>query len=116
MKTAILTAAMMILMTVASARTIADTNYSFGAPEKTFQASVTKAGNDLVKFSVQNPAQEKVVLKVYNDDQAKVFQKTVKKQKSANIGCDMSKAEKGTYTFIIQRNGKEEVRRLITLF
>lgn len=107
---------MMILMTVASARTIADTNYSFGAPEKTFQASVARASQDLVRFSVQNPNQEKVILKVYNEDNAKIYQKTVKKEKTANIGCDMSKAEKGTYTFVIQRNGKEEVRKLITLF
>jgi hypothetical protein len=115
MKTTILTAALMIVMTVANARTIAETNLISGSPEKTFQASVTKASPDMIRFNVQNPAQEKIVLKVYNDDNVKVYQKTVRKEKGINIGCDMSKAEKGTYTFIIKRNGKEEIKRSITL-
>ncbi|HNQ82271.1 MAG TPA: hypothetical protein PLW31_00915 [Bacteroidales bacterium] len=116
MKTAILTAAMMILMTAANARTIADTNYYQGSPVKTFQASVIKTGPVMIRFSVLNPENDKVILKVYNEDQVKVYQKTVRKSNVTNIGCDMSNAEKGRYTFVVIRNGKEEVKKSIILF
>jgi hypothetical protein len=32
-----------------------------------------------------------------------------------NLGFDMSSCETGTYTFIVSRGGKEELRKKITL-
>jgi hypothetical protein len=77
MKTAILTAAMMILMTAANAIPFADTSNYFSAPDKAFQATVTWIDNNLVKLAFTNPDEGTVVLKVYNDDMVKVYQRKV---------------------------------------
>jgi len=67
----------------------------------------------VVKFTVKNPESEKVVMKIYNDEMAKIFQRTVKNEKEVNISADLSKCESGTYTCVVDRNGKEEVRKYI---
>jgi len=114
MKTTILTAALIVLMTAANAGTFTDTLNLKVSPEKTFQASVTKLDNNVIKFGVNNPNEEKVIIKIYNDDMVKVFHRTIKSKKQMNLGCDLSNLEAGTYTCIVNRNGKEEVRKQIT--
>jgi uncharacterized protein YycO len=115
MKTAILTAAMIILMTAANASAYTDTISMTGSPEQNFKAWVTQIDNNIIKFRVKNPAEERVVLKIYNDEMVKIFQRTVKSEKELNLGCDLSKCGTGTYTCIVKRNGKEEIRKQITL-
>jgi len=115
MKTAILTAALMILMTAANARTLTVTTNSTGAPESNFKVWVLQPGSDAIKFRVTNPAEEKIVLKIYNDKKEKVFHRTIKNKKAASILCDMSKCKDGTYTCVVLRNGQEELRKPVTL-
>jgi hypothetical protein len=114
MKTAILTAALMILMTVASARTLTDTTSTPAPAEQIFKVWVIQQDANLVKFRVHNPSEEKVVLKIYNDKNVKVFHRTVKSEKDMSIIADMTNCGTGTYTCVVLRNGQEEVRKPIT--
>jgi len=115
MKTTILTAAMIILMTVANASTFTDTNFVAGAHERIFHAWVIQLDNNIVKFRVKNPDKEKVELKIYDEEMVKIFHRTVKSDQELNLGCDLSNCGTGTYTCIVKRNGKEEIRKQITL-
>jgi hypothetical protein len=115
MKTAILTAALMILMTAANARTFTLTTKSTDTPESNFKVWVLQPGSDVIKFRVTNPAEEKIVLKIYNDKKEKVFHRTIKNEKATSILCDMSKCADGTYTCVVLRNGQEELRKPVTL-
>lgn len=112
MKTAILTAAMMILMTAAvSARTI-DDNINPGSPEKIeFKAKVFQPGSSAIGFRIANPSSDKVVLKLYNEKHVKVFHKVVKKNINLSVKCDLANAASGIYTAVVFRNGKEEIRK-----
>ncbi len=112
MKTAILTAAMMILMTAAvSARTI-DNNVNPGSPEKVeFKVSVLQPSTHMINFRVANPTSDKVVMKIYNEDHVKIFHKVTKKNRDLSIKCDMANVESGVYTAVVLRNGEEEVRK-----
>ncbi len=114
MKTAILTAAMMILMTVASAGTFTDTTSVPGPAQQIFKAWVIQQDNNQIKFRVHNPSEEKVVLKIYNDKNVKVFHRTVKSEKDMSIIADMTNCSAGIYTCVVERNGQEEVRKPIT--
>jgi len=111
MKTAILTSAMIILMATANALPLADTNNLTGSPEQIFQASVTQVDNNIIRFNVKNPGEDKVVLKIYSDNMVKVFQRTGKNKKQLNLGCDLTNLDSGIYTFIVKRNGKEELKK-----
>jgi len=115
MKTAILTAAMIILMTAANAMTNSDNIYGPGSVEQVFKASIVQPAADMINFRVANPDAEKVVLKIYNGKKVKVFHRTTRSSKELSIKCDMSNCDSGTYTCVVERNGKEELRKLITL-
>jgi hypothetical protein len=115
MKTAILTAALMILMTTTYARTNADTIKTSSVPGQNFKVWVIQPDENIIKFRVNNPYEEKVVLKIYNDKKEKVFHRTIKNEKAQSISCEMSNCGAGTYTCVVVRNGREEVRKQITL-
>jgi hypothetical protein len=112
MKTAILTAAMMILMTAAvSARTI-ETNVNPGSPEKVeFKAMIVQPSTHMINFRVANPSSDKIVMKIYNDKKVKVFHRVTKKNAELSIKCDMNNVESGVYTAVVLRNGQEEIRK-----
>ncbi len=115
MKTAILTTALIVLMTVAQAMTITDTVNSPANEEQAFKAWVIKPDAHIIKFRVKNPAEEKVVLKIYNDRDVKIFHRTIRGEKEKNISCEMSNCGPGTFTCVVLRNGHEEYVRTITL-
>lgn len=113
MKTAILTTAMIFLMIAANARTFSDT--STGSPEQIFKVWVIQPEANIIKFRLKNPAEEKVVLKIYNDKKVKVFHRVVKNEKEVSISCDMSNCGTGTYTCVVEKNGNEVARKPITM-
>jgi hypothetical protein len=115
MKTAIVTAAMMILMTAATARASVDTINSFKSDEQLFKVWVNQPSGDIIKFRVIKPTEEKVVLKIYGEKNNKIYQRNVKAEKGIEINCDMSDFRAGTYTCVVERNGQEVVRKSITL-
>lgn len=115
MKTAILTAALMIVMTVSFAEVKPDTLSNTSKNEKNFKVWVINPADMTLQFNVSNPDNDKVVLKIYNDEMAKIFHRTVKNEKEASVSADLSKLGTGTYTYVVERNGKEEVRKTINL-
>lgn len=111
MKTAILTAAMMILMTISYARTN-EVNLNPGSPEKVeFKATIAQPNSSMINFRVANPFSDKVVLKIYNEKKVKVFHRSTKSSKDMSLKCDMSQVDSGIYTCVVIRNGQEEVRK-----
>jgi hypothetical protein len=115
MKTAILTAAMMILMTAASVCAPTDSVNSYKAEEQYFKVWVNQASGSIIKFRVVKPTEEKVVLKIFSEKNNKIYQRSIKSDKGLEVNCDMSDFGKGTYTCVVERNGKEVVRKPITL-
>ncbi len=111
MKTAILTFAMMILMTVSYAGTT-DDKVNPGTPEKKeFKATIVQPSDHMINFRVTNPSSEKVVMKIYNERKVKVFHRSTKSSKDLSIKCDMTNVDSGIYTCVVLRNGQEEVRK-----
>jgi hypothetical protein len=115
MKTTIVTAAMMILMTAATASASIDTINSFKSPEQTFKVLVNAPESNMIKFTLVKPAEEKVLLKIYGEKNNKLFQRVIKSENGLEVNCDMSDFGSGTYTCVVERNGKEVMRKAITL-
>jgi hypothetical protein len=112
MKTAILTAAMMILMTTAiSARTLNDTVTNPLPTEKMFKVSILQPSVHMINFRVANPSSDKVVMKIYDEKNVKVMHKVTKTNKDYSLKCDMTNIEPGIYTAVVVRNGQEEARK-----
>ena len=106
---------MMILMISVNARTLNDTVYNPVLKEQSFKVAVVQPDGNTIDFRVQNPAAEKVILKIYNEDMVKIFHRTLKDEKEISIRCDLSNCEAGSYTAVVKRNGQEEVRKVINL-
>lgn len=115
MKTAILTAAMMILMTAATFSAPADSINASESEGQYFKVWVNQPAGDIIKFRVIKPAKEKVVLKIYGEKNNKIYQRTIKNDTGLEVSCDMSEFSNGTYTCVVERNGKEVARKAITL-
>ena len=115
MKTAILTAAMMILMTAATINAAPDSTTIVMPAEQAFKASVNLHANDVIQFRIAKPAGEKVYLIIYGERNNKVYQRAFRKEKVITLDCDMTNMNKGTYTCVVERNGKQVVRKSITL-
>jgi hypothetical protein len=116
MKTAILTAAMMILMTLTLSARTTDDNVNPGSPDKVeFKATIAQPNNHMINFRVANPSSDKVVLKIYNEDKVKVFHKVTKNRKEYSVKCDMTNVESGVYTAVVLRNGQEETRKQLII-
>jgi hypothetical protein len=111
MKTTILTAAFLILVSLTNARTNPDSISSLSPRNEQFRAYVLQPDEDMIKFRVSNPSSDKVVLKIYNEDNVKVFHRSIKKDRSYSIACDMKNCESGIYTCVVLRNGQEELRK-----
>lgn len=115
MKTVILTAAMMILMTAATFSEPVDSVNTSKSEGQYFKVWVNQPAGNIIKFRVIKPVEEKVVLKIYGEKNNKIYQRNVKKDAGLEVNCDMSEFAKGTYTCVVERNGKEVVRKSITL-
>jgi hypothetical protein len=115
MKTTIVTAALMILMTAATMNAAPDSTTTAMPTEQAFKATVILQANDVIQFRVSKPAGEKVNLIIYGEKNNKVYQRTLRKEKSLALDCDMTYMNKGTYTCVVVRDGKEVMRKSITL-
>jgi hypothetical protein len=115
MKTAILTAAMMILMTAAGARTINDTVSNPLPVEKVFKVTIFQPSAHMINFRVANPTADKVVMKIYNEKKVKVLYRATKTTKDFSLKCDLTNCDPGIYTAVVERNGQEEARKQILI-
>ena len=115
MKTTILTAAMMILMTAAVARTFDDTISNPLPVKQEFKADIIQPSAHFINFRVANPSSDKVIMKIYNDKKVKVFHRATRSTKELSIKCDMTKVNPGTYTCVVLRNGQVELSKQILI-
>jgi len=115
MKTAIVTAAMMILMTAATVNAAPDSTTTLNPTDQAFKASVNLQANAVIQFRIAKPADEKVSLIIFSEKNNKVYQRNLRKEKGIALDCDMTDMKKGTYTCVVERDGKEVVRKSITL-
>ena len=112
MKTTILTAALFIVITAASAMTVNDTiSLTTPVAVQEFKANIIQPSMHILNFRIANPAADKVVMKIYNEKKVKVFHRSTKKIKELSIRCNMQNCSPGLYTCVIERNGKEELRK-----
>lgn len=115
MKTTILTAALMILLTTFSVRASEETIYANSPEKQAFVTSVRLKQADIIEFLVINPDREKVTLKIIGERNNKIYQRTIKKEDSIRLGCDMQNFNQGTFVCVIEKNGFEVNRTAITL-
>ena len=73
--------------------------------------TVVQTNDHIINFRVSNPESDKVVMKIYNERNIKVFHRRTKKNIDVSIKCDMQNCTSGTYTAVIERNGEQELRK-----
>lgn len=75
-----------------------------------FQASINLLADDVVRFNVIKPDEDKVRLSVYTEGGIHIYSYILKKDNSARIGFDTQELSPGEYQYVVLRN-KEEVLR-----
>jgi hypothetical protein len=92
----------------------ADTNKRTETTLKTgFQACINLYPDNIVKFQVVKPEQDKVKLLIYGEDNTLLYAYVMKKHNTARIGFDINSLEPGKYHCVIKRNKKEVLRKTI---
>ena len=69
--------------------------------------------NNIVEFRMMKNDGEKVTLKVYADEGEKIYHRNFKKHNSLELDCDLSRLEDGKYTFVVEKDKKEILRKEI---
>ena len=115
MKTAIATAALMVLMSTVCLSAMPDTTRTKITHDIAFEATVNLQSNNIIAFRVAKPAGDIVVLKIYGENNKKIYQRKLNKEEGLVLKCDMSEYGKGTFTAVIERNDVEVVRKDITI-
>lgn len=118
MKTKILTITLLALMMGISLTSNAGNDDTIQAPNHhinaEFQASINLFPDNIVKFHVVKPEQEKVKLRVYDANGTILYSYCIKKHHIARIGFDINTLEAGNYEFVIVRNKAEILRKTIS--
>ena len=91
----------------------ADTNRTEPTLQKDFQACINLYPDNIVKFHVVKPEQDKVKMLIYGEDDTLLYAYIMKKHNSARIGFDINSLEPGKYHCVIKRNKKEVLRKTI---
>ena len=115
MKAIILTAAMMILVAANQVSANPDSTVSSAPKQVEFSAAVNLEAGNVIAFRYEKAPSDKVALKIYNENDIRVFHRRVKKINGLELNCDMSQMEKGSYTAVVEKNGREVIRKLIVL-
>lgn len=117
MKAKILTIALISLIMGLSLNSVAGNDDTIKANSvknnSGFKASVNLYPDDLVKFCVEKPEQDKVKVRIYAEGNILLYTYLMKKHNSARVGFDLSTLEDGEYEFVIERNRKEVLRKTI---
>ncbi|HSG67209.1 MAG TPA: hypothetical protein VK994_00785 [Bacteroidales bacterium] len=116
MKTKTLTLVLIALMMGITMNTNAsdDTTRVDGpAVNKGFCASIQLHQDNMVKFLVNNPNNDKIKLRILDENGFVLYTYIFKKDNAARIGFDISMLENGKYECVIERNKEEVVRKTI---
>ena len=113
MKTTIATLAMMLLLAGNAAWSNGDSTLSVNDPAAKFDACVNLYPGSVIQFRVVTPDKDLVILKVYSDWNIKVLDYEMESQKALKLDFDLKDMRKTTYTCVVERNGKEVIRKEI---
>ena len=117
MKTKILTITLIALMMGITLKSNAGSNDTvkgaYVSANSEFQACINLYPDNIVKFHVVKPDQDKVKLCVYDDAGFLLYSYSIRKHNKARIGFDISTLETGKYDFVILRNKQEILRKTI---
>jgi hypothetical protein len=78
-----------------------------------FQASIQLLANDIVRFNVIKPDDEKVRLRVYSEGGILIYSYILRKNSSAKIGFDTRMLSPGKYQYVVERSKEEVLRKTI---
>jgi|GEM_PF-3555068 len=115
MKTMILTAAMMLLLTTASVWASEDSSATYSQVAGNQLAFIKLQPSNIIEFRVLSADHEKVTLMIYGEKNNKIFSRTLRIDDATRFGCDMKDFSRGSYECVIKKNGNEIARRTVTL-
>lgn len=115
MKTMIVTAAMMLLMTTASVWASEDSSSTYLPVVENQLAAIKLQPSNIIEFRVVNVDHEKVTFTIYAEKNNKIYQRTLRNDHGIRFGCDMKDFGCGTYECVIEKDGAEIARRTVTL-
>jgi hypothetical protein len=78
-----------------------------------FQASINILADDIVRFNVIMPKEDKVRLSAYSERGILIYSYILRKRNYARIGFDISMLSPGKYEYVIERNKEEVLRKTI---
>ena len=81
----------------------------------TFKAWVSDLSNDTLAFRITNPERDKVTVKVYSDYNTKVLNYNLGHKEAVRVLYVMDNMRPCTYTAVVERNGKEVLRKAVEL-
>jgi len=117
MKTQILALAMTALMMGitfnSSAANEDTTRLANAAANKELNACINLCQDNIVKFLIENPGQDKLKLRIYDENGQVLYTYILKKENVARIGFDISGLDAGNYDCVIEKNKKEMMRKTI---
>lgn len=106
---------MMLLLAGNAAWSNGDTTITANQTKTEFEACVNLYPGSVIQFRVVNPEKDLVILKVYSDWNIKVLDYEMDSQKALKLDFDLKDMRKTTYTCVVERNGKEVIRKKINL-
>ncbi|MBW6459315.1 MAG: hypothetical protein K0B08_01975 [Bacteroidales bacterium] len=115
MKTMIVTAAMMLLLTTASAWASEDSSATFSPVAENQLAFIKLQPSNIIEFRVVNADHEKITFTIYAEKNNKIYKRTLRNDHGIRFGCDMRDFGRGSYECVIEQNGTEIARRTVTL-
>jgi len=118
MKTRIITIAVLILALSVSvladgkkeAALVSTTNVSV----KECQFCINEYRDNIIEFRMVKANNEKITLKVYSDKGVKIYHRNFKKVNGLELDCDLSALRDGNYTFVIEKDKKEILKKVFT--
>jgi len=79
---------------------------------KDCQFCINEYHNNIIEFRMVKTNDDKMTLKVYSDNGVKIYHRNFKKAKGLELDCDLSNLRDGQYTFVIEKDNKEILRKL----
>ena len=76
------------------------------------QFCINEYRNNIVEFRMPKENDEKVTLKVYSDKGVKIYHRNFRKATGLELDCDLSDLRDGQYTFVVEKDGKEIMKKV----
>jgi len=97
MKTLVLTTALLVLTSLTYAQTVKENTETIKSDNVT--CNLYPSGGDQVTLILMKETDDKVTVKLKNDNGSLVYQKKIRKSNDNKIKYDLEKLPKGSYTF-----------------